>query len=196
VNPIADPSHRRFIAMLVGVLVMALNNRLGLNLDTGAQAALVGLIVAYIGQSVANDMKKAQLAANTAGAAVTSPQAALDAMNAKPPAAGGFASLRMLLVLFLAVAVPVFAQTASSDAPVRTVILKGAPAPADGCYLNNVACVDTGKELASLRAERDSLKQSMEDSPPPSLYVAGGAILGLLVGVLMGPPALKLIRGQ
>lgn len=76
------------------------------------------------------------------------------------------------------------------DAPVRRIIRAGDVAPADGCYLDNAACTATGKELAALRAENKSLKQSLE-AQPGTVFVVGALVLGLVGGAAAATLALK-----
>lgn len=87
-------------------------------------------------------------------------------------------ALAMVLVAGAALADP------PADAPVRRVIRVGEPAPADGCFLNNSACVSTGRELAHLRTENAHLKEHAADMPTALLVcafvvgvVAGGAVV-------------------
>lgn len=68
------------------------------------------------------------------------------------------------------------------DKPVRRTILMGEMAPSNGCFLNDVACVATGKELTGLRAENASLKQSLEASAPAPLLIVGAFVLGIVGG--------------
>lgn len=57
---------RRLIVFAVGVLAVALNRKLGLELDTTEQGALVALIIAYLSGS---NYKEAQLARAAAAGA-------------------------------------------------------------------------------------------------------------------------------
>lgn len=81
-NPIADPSNRRFIAFLAALIIGALNKKLGLDLSEVEMAELLAFVLAYIGQSTVKELKKAKAAGEAAAAEVDSPQAALDVMNA------------------------------------------------------------------------------------------------------------------
>lgn len=83
-NPIQNPSTRRFLAFVLTLAFGALNNKLGLGLSEVELAELLGFSMAYIGQSVVRELKKAKVAGETAAAKVDSPQAAIDAMNAGP----------------------------------------------------------------------------------------------------------------
>lgn len=78
-NPIADPSNRRLLALVAGVLTPMLNDKLGLNIPGDQVLAVLGLAAAYI---TGSNWKEAQLAhADAAGAsaaaAVTDPAAVL-----------------------------------------------------------------------------------------------------------------------
>lgn len=84
--------------------------------------------------------------------------------------------------LALALALVTFGASAQpADAPVREIIKAGQPAPANGCFLNDRACVDTGKELADLRTQNASLKKSLEGSTTP-MFVGLALVLGLVGG--------------
>jgi len=50
-------SAKRLAAFVVGVAVLALNRKLGLDLDTAAQATLATFIMGYIGQSAWKEVK-------------------------------------------------------------------------------------------------------------------------------------------
>lgn len=87
-------------------------------------------------------------------------------------------ALAMVLVTSVALADP------PADAPVRRVIKAGEVAPTDGCFLNNPACVDTGRELAQLRTENTHPKEHAADIPTALLVgafavgvIAGGAVV-------------------
>lgn len=83
-NPIENPSNRRFIAFAVGVFVVAMNKKLGLNLDVADQATLVAFITGYIAQSTVKELKQAALDGQAAAAAVTTPAEALKVMGPQP----------------------------------------------------------------------------------------------------------------
>lgn len=95
--------------------------------------------------------------------------------------------MRALAVLVVLVVTPTFAEP-PADAPVRRVIRVGEPAPADGCYLNNRACENTGAELVRLRTENAELKAHGAELPTAILV----AVFGL--GVLAGGAAVYALR--
>lgn len=71
---VTSPTVRRLLALALGAIVVALNKRLGLQLDTAEVAGLVALILGYLAQSAAVDrariLGEAQTAADTAAAGV------------------------------------------------------------------------------------------------------------------------------
>lgn len=71
-----NPGLKRLLVTLAGAAIVALNKKLGLDLDALSIASISGMVVAYIGQSA---LKEVQLAKVDAAAAVTSkPQAAAE----------------------------------------------------------------------------------------------------------------------
>ena len=57
---------KRLAATIAGTLLIALNKKLGLELDTTAQALISGMVVAYIGQSAAKEVAMAKVDASAA----------------------------------------------------------------------------------------------------------------------------------
>lgn len=84
-NPIANSSNRRFLAFVFMLAFGALNKKLGLGLSEVELAELLGFALAYIGQSVAREMKAAKDAGVAAAAKVTTPAEAITAMNGPGP---------------------------------------------------------------------------------------------------------------
>lgn len=79
-------SIRRMVAFVVGILAMALNKKLGLQLDDAAQVGIVTLIATYIGQSAYTQAQSKKADAVVAAAAVekttiVSDQSAVDAIK-------------------------------------------------------------------------------------------------------------------
>jgi hypothetical protein len=81
------------------------------------------------------------------------------------------------------------APGAREDAPIKVELQPGEPAPALGCFIDKATCIATGQQIADLKADRaglqaanESLRKSIADFPSPVLYVAGGLVVGLLVG--------------
>lgn len=71
-----NPGLKRLLVTLAGAAIVALNKKLGLDLDALSIASISGMVVAYIGQSA---LKEVQLAKVDAAAAVASkPQAAAE----------------------------------------------------------------------------------------------------------------------
>lgn len=71
-----NPSLKRLMFTLAGAAVVALNKKLGLDLDSMSIASISAMVVAYLGQSA---LKEVQLAKVDAAAAVsTKPQAAAE----------------------------------------------------------------------------------------------------------------------
>lgn len=73
---------KRLIAFVVGVAAVALNKKLGLDLDVESQAMLVTLILGYIGQS---SLKEAKVESAKAAAGVTDTKTALTVLGDRPP---------------------------------------------------------------------------------------------------------------
>lgn len=71
-----NPSLKRLFFTLAGAAIVALNKKLGLDLDSMSIASISAMVVAYLGQSA---LKEVQLAKVDAAAAVsTKPQAAAE----------------------------------------------------------------------------------------------------------------------
>jgi hypothetical protein len=71
-----NPSLKRLLFTLAGAAVVALNKKLGLDLDAMSIASIAGMVVAYLWQSA---MKEVQMAKVDAAAAVaTKSQAAAE----------------------------------------------------------------------------------------------------------------------
>lgn len=85
--------------------------------------------------------------------------------------------MRALVLSVLLFSLPVFA--APTDAPVKIELEAGQPAPVKGCFLDEKSCVATGQEIKGLRAENESLKQSIRDFPSPVVWMATGLVLGV-----------------
>lgn len=77
---------RRLVAFVIGLVAVALNKKLGLQLDPTAEASIVALIIGYIGQSAykeAQEKKAAAVvvAADKEKAAIVDAQSAIDSLN-------------------------------------------------------------------------------------------------------------------
>ena len=73
-NPLADPSLRRFFLTIAGLIAAAGNKRLGLDLTAEEVLAVIGLVMTYIASSNWKQVKTEAAAAGTAAAAtVTTP---------------------------------------------------------------------------------------------------------------------------
>lgn len=94
--------------------------------------------------------------------------------------------MRGLALAFALASLPALADP-SPDAPVRRTIRAGEVAPADGCFLDNPACVATGAELAQLRAENADLKAHAAELPTAVLLITFAA------GVLAGGAAVYVV---
>lgn len=57
---------KRLAATIAGALVISLNKKLGLELDTTAQGLIAGMVVAYVGQSAAKEVAMAKVDAAAA----------------------------------------------------------------------------------------------------------------------------------
>lgn len=57
---LASPTVRRFIVFLLGFLTVALNKKLGLDLDPNAMFADMLMVLGYVGQSAFTDASKAR----------------------------------------------------------------------------------------------------------------------------------------
>ncbi len=78
---LTNPSIKRSVVGGITAAIIALNKKLGLQLELGDITALVTLAVAFIGQSA---IKEVKLAGVEAAAKVDSVKAAVDVLNATP----------------------------------------------------------------------------------------------------------------
>ena len=79
---LSNPSLKRFLVTLATAAVIALNKKLGLNLEVADVASLVALAVAFVGQSA---MKEVKLAGQDAAAKVVDTNAAVAVINGPVP---------------------------------------------------------------------------------------------------------------
>ena len=78
---LSNPSLKRAVVAGLTAAIIALNKKLGLDLNTESLGMLTGLAIAFIAQSAAKEVK---LAGVEAAAKVDSVKAAVDVLNAQP----------------------------------------------------------------------------------------------------------------
>lgn len=79
---LASPAVKRLAVTLIGAATIALNNKLGLNLDSAEIASLAALILGFVIQSAAKEVK---IAGQEAAAKVSDTKAAVDVLNGGKP---------------------------------------------------------------------------------------------------------------
>jgi hypothetical protein len=79
---LANPSFKRIVFAVVGFAVVALNKRLGLNLDSTEVVSLLTLVLGFV---AASNAKEVAIAKSDAAAKVVDVQAAVDVINGPGP---------------------------------------------------------------------------------------------------------------
>jgi hypothetical protein len=96
--------------------------------------------------------------------------------------------------LFLA-ALLVSGAAAADDAPKAIDVTAGQPAPSDGVFLPKDAALAVAKKCAQAEADRDRYRKEVADQPLPSgSLLVGAAVVGLVVGALVGGFAVVMAR--
>lgn len=126
------------------------------------------------------------------------PQSSRAATEQPPARAPRVTSLRAVALLLVLCTLPARAEP---DAGVRLVVDVeraelvtpdgGVLHVRGGCYLDDSACLETARELASLRAEVATLRGNPIVAGLPAVvvsFVAGLLVAGLLVGLWAWPP--------
>ena len=164
-------SIKRFIAFLVGAAAITLNKKLGLELTTENQAALVTLIVAFIGQSMLKEKSLAQLKIESESA-VTDTKSAIDVLNSTKAI--------VMVVLAALMLMPFTALAQETDRPQAVELRQGEVAPETGCFLPTKTCLATARQLDVQRRTIEQL------STRPQWWVVG---VSMAVGVIVGAGA-------
>lgn len=170
---------KRLWLTVATLMVMALNKKLGLGLEATELTFLSTLAMGYVAQSQLGQVFKARAAGKLAADAIKTPSDALGVMG------GPLKALVLVLAGALALGVPSKAL-AQETAPAKMEVKEGMVLLPDstqlkvgpGCYLNEPACVATGKEIADLRAQ----VKTYEGSPTTWAVTAGLVVLALGAG--------------
>jgi hypothetical protein len=83
-NPLSDPSQRRFLALVAGLAAAALNKRLGLEIAPDTLMEMLVLVGGYVVAGNAKAIAEANAAGKAAAAGITTPEQAAAELGKTP----------------------------------------------------------------------------------------------------------------